>query len=94
MGPHTPYNHQPISEMGAVVPGSDIAEMGFVVLMMATNDMDSDLKTIMAEVNSITSAKAGLRKIMDILSQLNTSPSPKNTLGHSRQVSRSRWPLY
>jgi hypothetical protein len=56
-GPHGP-------DLGGVPPGNDIEALAFVVLMQATQDMDEDLKTIMAEVKAMTSAKQALRALI------------------------------
>jgi hypothetical protein len=40
-------NTTPISNMGVLSPGGDIAEMCFVVLMEGTNDQNKDLALIM-----------------------------------------------
>jgi hypothetical protein len=47
------------------IPGSDVEEMAFVVLMQATNDADQDLQRIMAEVKAQTAAKQQLRDLIN-----------------------------
>ena len=42
----------------------DVSDAAFIVLMMATKDMDEDLKMIMAEVKAMTTAKRGLRELI------------------------------
>lgn len=44
---------------------SDIQAIAFIVMMEATNDMDADLKAIMAELKSMTAAKQKLRDLID-----------------------------
>jgi putative addiction module CopG family antidote len=48
---------------------SDIEAMAFIVLMQATQDMDQDLKMIMAEVKAMTAAKQKLRELMSKVNQ-------------------------
>ncbi len=52
--------------------GGDIEALAFIVLMQATNDVDSDLKAIMAQVKAETAAKSHLR---DLISSLHTLSS-------------------
>jgi hypothetical protein len=47
---------------------ADLEAVAFIVLMQATSDMDKDLKMVMAEVKSMTAAKAKLR---ELISQVN-----------------------
>lgn len=49
---------------GTSVSDGDIEAMCFIVLMQATNDMDKDLKELMAEVKAMTAAKAKLRELI------------------------------
>jgi hypothetical protein len=51
-------------KMKATLGGGDIEAMAFIVLMQATNDMDKDLKAIMAHVKVINDAKQKLRDLM------------------------------
>lgn len=56
-----PYDRA-ISNMG--VDGADSEAVAFIVLMHATNDMDNDLKMIMAEVKAMIAAKQKLRELI------------------------------
>jgi hypothetical protein len=42
----------------------DIAEAAFIVLSMATKDMDDDIRMIMAEIKAMTAAKQKLRELI------------------------------
>ena len=44
--------------------GGDIAVMAFLILLMATNDADKDLKAIMDQVKAETAAKEALRTLL------------------------------
>lgn len=59
----------------------DIEAMAFVVLMQATQDMDKDLKMIMAEVKSMTAAK---QKLRDLISKVNKDIS-SNAAGKGKK---------
>ncbi len=47
---------------------TDIAEAAFIVLAMATRDMDDDLRLIMAEIKATNAAK---QKLRDLIKELN-----------------------
>lgn len=49
--------------------GGGIEAMAFIVLMQTTNDMDKDLKAVMAHVKVINDAK---QKLRDLISKINT----------------------
>jgi hypothetical protein len=53
----------------AGIAGMDVAEAAFIVMMMATKDMDSDIKDIMEEVKTFTSAKQKLRDLTTRVNQ-------------------------
>jgi len=46
----------------------DVSEAAFLVMMMATKDMDDDIREIMAEIKAMTAAK---RKLRELISELN-----------------------
>ena len=50
---------------GQPLGDQDIEALAFLVMMQATNDMDKDLKAIMAEVQAMNSAKQKLRELAD-----------------------------
>src|SRR5512141_1293383 len=62
-----PLGSQPLSYPESA--NSDIAASAFIVLMQATQDMDQDLKMIMAEVKAMTSAKQKLRELISKVNQ-------------------------
>ena len=89
-GPTTSANANAIASLGT---GSDldVEAVAFIVLMGATADMDSDLKSIMAEVKSMDNAKQKLRALVSTVNadvaahagegnnQPCASPLPKTT---------------
>jgi len=56
-------------ELGGLADDADIMAIAFVVMMTATNDMDQDLKDIMAGVKAQTTAKAKLRALISEVNQ-------------------------
>jgi putative addiction module CopG family antidote len=44
--------------------GGDVEALAFIVLMQATQDMDGDLKMIMAEIKAMAAAKTKLRELI------------------------------
>lgn len=48
---------------------ADLEAVAFIVLMQATSDMDKDLKMVMAEVKSMTAAKAKLRELISAVNK-------------------------
>ena len=58
------------------IPGNDVEEMVFVVLMQATNDADLDLQQIMDQVKAQTAAKQRLR---DLINRVNHDVASANT---------------
>jgi Arc/MetJ-type ribon-helix-helix transcriptional regulator len=51
----------------AGLSGMDVSEAAFMVLALATKDMDDDIRLIMAEIKGMTAAKAKLRaRIQDL----------------------------
>lgn len=52
----------------AGISGMDASEAAFLVLAMATNDMDDDLRMIMAEIKAANAAK---KKLRDLIGELN-----------------------
>jgi len=51
------------------LPGEDIEQMAFVVLMDAVKSADQDLKMIMAEVKATTAAKNYLRGLINMVNR-------------------------
>jgi hypothetical protein len=45
--------------------GPDVSEAAFIVMSMATKDMDDDLRMVMAEIKALTAAKKKLRDMID-----------------------------
>jgi hypothetical protein len=58
----------------AGIAGMDVSEAAFLVLAMATTDMDDDIRTIMAEIKAMTGAK---QKMRELLQELNNWISGK-----------------
>lgn len=61
------------TELDAIVEfaglsGMDVSEAAFIVMAMATKDMDDDIRMIMAEIKAMTTAK---QKLRDLIKQLN-----------------------
>jgi hypothetical protein len=61
------------TELDAIVEfaglsGMDVSEAAFIVMAMATKDMDDDIRMIMAEIKAMTAAK---QKLRDQIKQLN-----------------------
>jgi flagellar hook-basal body complex protein FliE len=54
---------------GGLIPGADVAELAFIVLMEATNAQDQDLQQIMAQTQSINNQKAAARQQMQAAQQ-------------------------
>jgi hypothetical protein len=48
----------------AGLAGIDVSEAAFFVMMMATKDMDDDIRAIMAEIKSVNAAKQTLRALI------------------------------
>jgi len=53
---------------GANLTGADLSDSAFIVLHMATKDMDDDTKLIMVEIKAMTEAK---RKLRETIADLN-----------------------
>jgi hypothetical protein len=54
-------------QVAASFPGlsqTDISEAAFIVLSMATKDMDDDIRLIMAEIKAMTAAKQKMRELI------------------------------
>jgi putative addiction module CopG family antidote len=49
--------------------GMDVSEAAFMVLALATKDMDDDIKLIMSEIKGMTAAKAKLREQINDLNR-------------------------
>jgi len=47
----------------------DVSEAAFLVMMMATKDMDDDIRMIMAEIKAMTAAKNKLRELINDLNR-------------------------
>jgi putative addiction module CopG family antidote len=48
----------------SVLAGVDVSEAAFLVMLMATKDMDDDIRTIMQEIKALTAAKQKLRQLI------------------------------
>jgi regulator of replication initiation timing len=53
----------------AGIANMDVTEAAFIVIMQATKDMDEDIKAMMDEVKSFTSAKQKLRNLLTRVNQ-------------------------
>ena len=53
----------------AGLAGMDVSEAAFLVMMMATKDMDDDIRLILAEIKAMTRAKQRLRELIRDLNQ-------------------------
>jgi hypothetical protein len=60
--------------------GMDVSEAAFIVLAMATKDMDDDIRMIMAEIKAMTAAK---QKLREVIKQLNDWISEEMSKGGS-----------
>jgi hypothetical protein len=59
--------------------GMDVSEAAFMVLSMATRDMDDDLRTIMAEIKAMNQAK---QKLRDSIKELDNSIAGEMGIGN------------
>lgn len=50
--------------LSADLSGMDVSEAAFIVMMMATKDMDDDIRLIMQEIKAMTAAKQKLRELI------------------------------
>lgn len=55
--------------VAAGLANMDVSEAAFSVMMMATKDMDDDIRMIMAEIKSMTKAKQRLRELISDLNR-------------------------
>jgi len=56
----------------AGLAGKDVSEAAFIVMAMATKDMDDDLRMIMAEIKAMTAAQQQLRDLIHDLNSWNS----------------------
>lgn len=61
-----PYDHIFVA---AGLADMDVSEAAFMVMTMATKDMDDDIRLIMAEIKAMTKAKQRLRELIKDLNQ-------------------------
>lgn len=61
-----PYDH---IFAAAGLAHMDVSEAAFMVMSMATKDMDDDIRLIMAEIKAMTNAKQRLRELIKDLNQ-------------------------
>jgi hypothetical protein len=70
--------------------GGDIAAIAFIVLMMALDDANLDLQSIMAQVKAQTAAKEAIRSILNELNQIEAASAAGglSSVGYCAAVAR------
>lgn len=76
-------NYYPLAKRNIVkmkfnLKGMDVSEAAFLVLQMATKDMDDDIRLIMAEIKSMTAAKQKIRELLKDLNYWISESMPKS----------------